>query len=62
MEDNLIFFGNGERPQICLMEDNLIFKRMEDNIKFLKKEDDLNFLEMEDDLNFCNGRRPHLFL
>ena len=27
MEDNLIFFGNGERAQICLMEDNLIFKK-----------------------------------
>jgi hypothetical protein len=47
MEDDLIFFKNGRRPQTP--KTTSIFSKMED---------DLNFLEMEDDLNFFqNGRQ-----
>ena len=53
MEDDLIIFKNGKRPQF-------FFKWITTSI-FSKMEDDHNLAKLEDDLFFKNGRRPPFF-
>ena len=62
MEDNLIFFENGKRPQFFLdgrlpQKNNLEWK----TINLFNTEESLNFLKLEDDLNFFKWRTTSHF-
>ena len=57
LEDDLIFLGNGRRPQYCgKWKTTSIFKKMEDDILLLNG-GNFNLKKMEDYLDFFANER-----